>query len=207
VDEPQRFVERVGDFAGAEARMHDIVWSELRNEIGRNPLEALVATDPKAHRLDKLVADVSERCDKRARPSYGIEIVDVKLKRIALPKQVRDSVFQRMRAERARMARRYRAEGEEEAQKIRAAADKERRITLAKAYNQAEKIRGQAEAAATRIYAGAHQKDPQFYELLRTLEAYKKFLDDKTTVLLSADSDLLKYLTRGSMLNDQRKKK
>ena len=81
--------------------------------------------------------------------------------------------------------------------KIRATADKDRTVTLAKAYAQAEKIRGAAEAEATRVYAEAHRQDPALYELLRTLEAYQKFLDEKTTVLLSADSDVLKYLTQG----------
>lgn len=204
VDEakPLLFLETVNDFAGAEARIHDIVWSELAAEIGQNELEAIVSTDLQIHRLDKLIEDVTRRCEQRAKSDYGIQIVDVRLKRISLPAQVRDSVFQRMRAERARIASQYRAEGEEEALKIRAEADKQRTITLAEAYAQSEKIRGQGEAEATRIYAQAHQRDPAFYELLRTLEAYRKFLDEKTTVLLSADSDLLKYLTHGSMLNE-----
>ncbi len=148
---------------------------------------------------------VAGKCADRSQSTYGIEIVDVRLKRISLPAQVRESVFQRMRAERGRMARRYRAEGAEEALKIRAAADKQRTIMLAEAYAEAEKTRGEAEAEAIRIYAEAHRQDPAFYELLRTLEAYKKFLDDKTTILLSADSELLKYLTRGSTLNKQPK--
>lgn len=194
-ESPLRFLQTVSDFAGAEARIHDVVWSELAAEVGRNPLEALVSNDPEMHRLDDLVSTVAQRCDARTRASYGIEVVDMRLKRISLPAQVRDSVFQRMRSERKRIAEQYRAEGEEEAMKIRAAADKERTVTLAQAYAQGEKIRGQAEAEATRIYAEAHGKDPDFYELVRTLEAYRKFLDEKTTVLLSADSDLLKYLT------------
>jgi len=207
VGDPQQFLETVNDVAGAEPRIHDIVWSELAAEVGRNPLEALVSVDPQAHRLDELVDGVAGKCADRARSAYGIDIVDVRLKRISLPAQVRESVFQRMRAERARMARRYRAEGEEEALKIRAEADKKRTIMLADAYAQAEKTRGQAEAEATGIYAQAHKQDPAFYELLRTLEAYKKFLDEKTTILLSADSELLKYLTRGSMLGEQPKPK
>ncbi len=207
VGDPQRFLETVNDIAGAEARIHDIVWSELAAEVGRNPLEALATTQPQAHRLDALVDAVARRCADRSRSDYGIEIVDVRLKRIALPAQVRESVFQRMRAERARIARRYRAEGEEEALKIRAAAEKTRTIVLAEAYAKAEKTRGEAEAEATEIYAKAHRQDPAFYELLRTLEAYKKFLDEKTTILLSADSDLLKYLTRGSKLDEKPKTK
>ncbi len=201
VGDPQAFLERSVDYAGAEARLHDIVWAELRSEIGNNPLDALVSTDPTVHCLDDLMERVAARCAERAREACGIEVVDVRLKRIAVPQQVRDSVFERMRAERARMARRYRAEGEKEAMTIKATADKERRVILAQAYNQAEKIRGEAEAKAIEVYAAAHKKDPEFYELLRTLEAYKKFLDEKTTLLLSADSELFKYLRgRGEAL-------
>ena len=133
-----------------------------------------------------------------ARDKYGIVLVDVKIKRIGLPDQVRDSVFERMRKERARIAQRYRSEGNEEAMKIRAAADKEKTVILAEAYAEAEIVRGKAEAKATRTYSEAHQKDPQFFELLRTLEAYKKIFDEKTTILLSGDSELLKYLSHGS---------
>jgi membrane protease subunit HflC len=193
--EPLQFLQTVNDLNGAEARIHDVVWSELAAEVGRSPLEHLVSIDPEMHRLDELVGQVAQRCNERTERAYGIRIIDMRLKRISLPSQVRDSVFQRMRAERARIAAQYRAEGEEEAMKIRAAADKERTVTLAQAYAESEKIRGQGEAEATRIYAEAHAVDPEFYELLRTLEAYRKFLDEKTTVLLSADSELLKYLT------------
>jgi len=195
VREPQRFLETVNDAPGAEARLHDIVWAELAAEVGRNPLDALVSTAPDVHRLDELVRGVAQRCDQRAAETYGIEIVDVRVRRIGFPAQVRDSVFQRMRTERAKMAERYRSEGKQEAMKIRAAADKERTILLAQAYGKAETLRGQAEADAIRIYAEAHQRDPAFYELLRTLETYKKILDEKTTLLLSGDSELLKYLT------------
>lgn len=197
VDEesPRKFYETVGDRAGAEPQIHDIVWSELAAEVGRSPLETIVSIDSEEHQVEKMMEGVTARCDGRAEESYGIHVVDVRLKRIAMPAQVRDSVFQRMREERKRMAKRYRAEGEEEATKIRAAADKQRTVILAEAYAQSEKVRGKAEAQAIEVYAAAHQQDPQFYELLRTLEAYRKFLDEKTTVLLSADSELLKYLT------------
>lgn len=201
VGDPRKFLEAVTEFTGAEARIHDIVWSELAAEVGRNPLDALLSTDPQAHRLDQIMTTVAGRCAERSKTTCGIEIVDVRLKRIVPPAQVRESVFQRMRAERARMVRRYRAEGEEEAMRIRADADKQRTILLADAYATAEETRGAGEAEATRIFSAAHKQDPKFYELMRTLEAYRKFLDDKTTILLSADSDLLKFLTRGSMLD------
>jgi len=206
VADPQQFLETVNDLAGAESRLHDTVYSELGDTVGHNPLEALVSEDPARHRLDELMASVARRCAERAKAAYGIEVVDVRLKRIAVPKQVRESVFARMRSERAQIASKYRAEGDEEATKIRADADKQKTLILADAYKQAETTRGRGEAEAARIYAEAHQTDPQFYELLRTLEAYRKFLDEKTTILLSADSDLLKFLTRGTALDDGQKK-
>jgi modulator of FtsH protease HflC len=202
VIDPEHFLQTVNDLAGAESRIHDMVWSQLAAEVGGSPLEALVSTDPAKHRLNALVASVGQECGRSAKKAYGIQIVDVQIKRIGLPAQVRDSVFERMRKERARMAEKYRSEGQAEAVKIRATADKERTITLAKAYGDAERIRGNAEAEATKVYAAAHEKDPTLFELLRTLETYKKILDEKTTVLLSGDSDLLKYLTRGSMLKE-----
>ena len=153
--------------------------------------------DPKSHRLEGLVQEVAAQCADEVRQKYGIALLDVKVKRIGLPEQVRESVFERMRKERARIAERYRSEGKEEALKIKAAADKEKTIILAKAYANSEILRGRAEAQATRVYSEAHQKDPRFFELMRTLETYKKILDEKTTILLSGDSELLKYLTRG----------
>ena len=152
--------------------------------------------------LKSLVEGVAKQCAGEALEKYGIVLVDVKIKRIGLPDQVRDSVFERMRKERARIAQRYRSEGNEEAMKIRAAADKEKTVILAEAYAEAEIVRGKAEAKATRTYSEAHQKDPQFFELLRTLEAYKKIFDEKTTILLSGDSAFLKYLSHGPAPGD-----
>jgi len=206
VEKPEQFLKTVTDVAGAEARIHDVVWSGLAAEVSRNSLDALVSTEADKHRLEELVGTVRARCAQSA-GQYGIEVVDVRIKRIGIPAQVRDSVFQRMSKERARMARQYRAEGEAKALIIRATADKNRTVTLAKAYAEAEQTRGAAEAKAIGIYAQAHQKDPAFYELLRTLESYKKILDEKTSILLSGDSELLKFLTRGSMLNEAGPKK
>jgi len=203
VEDPYRFLETVNDTMGAEARLHDLVWSQLAATVGSHPIEALVSTDTSVHRLDEIQQTVAQACAEQAAAAYGIAVIDVRLKRIGVPAQVRESVFQRMRAERARIARQYRAEGEKEAQKIRAAADRDKTIKLAEADAEAERIRGKAEAEATRTYADAHGIDPEFYELLRTLEAYEQFLDDQTTVLLSADSELLKFLTQPTMERDE----
>lgn len=197
VDDPQTFIEAVGgDMIRAESSMHDIIWAKLAAAIGKNPLEALVSTDPEQHRLDDIMAQVSAESAKEINSKYGVSIVDVGVKRISLPIQVRESVFERMRSERAQLAGQYRAEGDKEAMMIRAEADKEQTVVLAHAYAEAETTRGRGEAEAARIYGEAHAKDPELFELLRTLETYKKILDEKTTLLLSSDSELLKYLTQ-----------
>jgi modulator of FtsH protease HflC len=207
VDDPMKFHRSVvGGFFGAEGLLEDRVLSVLADEVGLRPREALVTTDRMAHELDAMMNEVTERCGELASAEYGIEIMDVKLKRITLPRQARESVFKRMRDERSRIASQYRAEGREEAMKIQAEADRKRTATLAAAYRTAEVTRGKAEAEATRIYAAAHGKDPEFYELRRTLSAYKKLLDGKTTILLSADSDLFKYLTAGAGATKAEKK-
>lgn len=196
IEDPNRFLQSVGDPVSAEMRLHDIVWSGLSATLGAHDLESLVSTSdtvPAADLMDVL-ADLTDRA---ALADYGISVVDVRIKRLNLPEQNKQSVFARMRAERERIARQYRAEGEEQALSIRADADRQKVETLSVAYKEAETIRGQGDAESTRIYGQAYSKNPRFYKLLRTLEAYKKVLDDKTTAILSSDSELLKVLTRG----------
>jgi membrane protease subunit HflC len=178
-----------------------VFFPELAAAFGQAELNDILKRDVESRRLDPLIEGVTANCRDRLLASSGIEVLDVRLKRISLPgdTDVRESVFDRMRSERERLARQYRAEGDEAATKIRAEADKDKTVMLADAYAAAEKIRGKGEADAIRIYTQAHEADPEFYELTRTLEAYEKFLDEKTTILLSSDSDLLKYLTRGAM--------
>jgi len=134
---------------------------------------------------------------KAAREKFGIEVVDFDVRRLSFPDQNRRSVFERMRAERERIARAYRSEGEAEARKIRAEADREESRILAEAYKKAEILRGEGEAEATRIYGEAIAQAPEFYEFTRTLEAYRKFLDDNTTLILPSDSELMRLLTGG----------
>lgn len=195
VDDPRRFLETVGDRPGAEARLRDILWSQLAAAIESRPLEAIVSTNSATGELEEIQKAVARACAESARISFGIELVDVRVKRIGVPAEVREGVLERMRAEWGRIARHCRAEGEKEARMIRAEADKQKAVKLAKAEAEAERIRGKAEAEAARVYAEAHRVDPEFYQLMRTLEAYRRFLDEKTTVLLSADSELLKFLS------------
>lgn len=197
IKDPELFVKAVGDTTAAEMRLHDIVWSGLSAALGSYDLESLVNAKPESLHGEELMETLSRLTDRRALEQYGIEVVDVRIKRLNLPEQNKQSVFARMRAERERIARQYRAEGEEQALKIRADADRQKEEILSAAYRDAEKIKGDGDAQSTRIYGAAYSRDPQFYKLVRTLESYKKILDDKTTIVLSSDSDLLKLLTKG----------
>jgi membrane protease subunit HflC len=125
---------------------------------------------------------------------FGIEIVDVRIKRADLPTEVQESVFARMRAEREREAKRYRSEGHEQAIKIRAQTDKETEIIVAEARAKAEKIRGEGDAESIRIYAEAYNRDPEFYAFMRSLSAYETAMDDKSSVVLSTGSALFRYV-------------
>jgi len=197
VADPNRFLQTVNDLTGAEMRLHDTVWAAAAAALGNTDLSALISVRPEDVKVQDVMRQVTELSRARAMEQYGIEIVDVRMKRLNLPAQNRESVFARMRAERERIAKQYRAEGEAEALKIRAEADKEKARIISEAYREAEKIRGDGDAQSTRIYAEAYSRDPKFYKLVRTLEAYKKIIDPNTTAILSSDSELLKLLTQG----------
>ena len=196
IADPRRFLETVNDRVGAEVRMADIVASELGAALGRHPLHSLISTEPGEMRVAAIMGEVTEQCRVTAGENFGIEIADVRMKRVVFPEQNKQSVFDRMRAERDRIAKRYRSEGEEEAIKIRAEAERERQELLAEAYREAEAIRGEGDAEAARIYAQAFNSDPEFYRFMRTLQSYETFLDEQTTVILSSDSELLDLLNR-----------
>ncbi len=197
IEDPDRFVKSVGDTASAEMRLHDIIWSGLSAALGTLDLESLVSASPDKVQTAAMLDLLTTHADLTALEQYGIRVVDVHVKRLNLPEQNKQSVFARMRAERERIAMQYRAEGEEQALVIRANADREKEEILSAAYKDAEKIRGEGDAEATRIYGQAYSKNPRFYKLVRTLESYKKVLDDKTTIILNSDSALLKVLTQG----------
>ena len=197
IADPQRFLQTVSDRTGAEMRLHDIVWSQVSSTLGRYDLSSLVSIEEDAMQLDAIMNEVSNNCRETARERYGIDVVTVKIKRINLPQQNKESVFERMRAERRRIAMQYRAEGEEEAMKIRAETDRQSSQILSESYRDAERLRGEGDAQSTKLYADAYAKDPNFYKLTRTLQAYRMFLDTNTTIFLSSDSDLLKLLTNG----------
>lgn len=197
IRDPQRFIETVGDATAAEMRLHDIVWSGLAAVLGQHDLDSIVSTGLEARQAEQVLHNLTAATDRAALEKYGIEVLDVRIKRLNFPEQNKQSVYARMRAERERIARQYRAEGEEQALRIRADADRRREEILSEAYREAEKLRGEGDAESTRIYSQAYARNPRFYKLLRTLESYKKIFDDKTTAILSSDSELLKILVRG----------
>jgi membrane protease subunit HflC len=197
IHDPNRFVQSVGDPVAAEMRLHDIIWSGLSAELGSHDLDSLVSASGNKVETADLLDHLTSLTDRAALEQYGIEVVDVRIKRLNLPEQNKQSVYARMRTERERIARQYRAEGEEQALSIRAGADRQKEELLSAAYRDAETIRGKGDAESTRIYGQAYSKNPHLYKLLRTLETYKKVLDDKTTAIISADSELLKIFTKG----------
>lgn len=196
---PLTFLKSVANSRKAEDKLKDVVHSELSAALGRHDMSGLVSVDPKDLKIREIEKAVTDACRDIARKSYGIEIEDVRLKRIGLPEQNKQSVFARMRSERQTKATEFRSEGESRAIAIRATADKEATKLRSQAYKEAELLRGKGDAEATKIYAKAHSKDPEFYRLVRTLDAYKKFLNENTTVVLSGDSELLRLLTAGQL--------
>lgn len=197
IQDPNKFVQTVGDPVAAEMRLHDIIWSGLSAALGTHDLDSIVSSGAATIQAAQMLDSLTEMTGRAALEQYGVAVVDVRIKRINLPEQNKQSVYARMRAERERIARQYRAEGEEQALSIRADADRQKEEILSVAYKEAEKLKGEGDAESTRIYGAAYSRNPRLYKLLRTLESYKKILDDKTTAILSSDSELLKVLTRG----------
>jgi membrane protease subunit HflC len=185
---PLKFYTTVKNVRGAQARLDDIVYAHLRVELGQHNLSDIVSKS-----RSEIMATVTDKSVKRAQ-DYGIAVIDVRIKRADLPEQNEKHVFDRMRAERERQAKQYRSEGEEESKKITAKADMERTIILAKAYKEAEQTKGEGDAKSIKIYADAYQKDFKFFEFVKSLEAYRKSLKSDTTLVLTPDSEFLKYL-------------
>jgi membrane protease subunit HflC len=188
ITDPLKVYQAFQTQRGALRRLDDIIYSELRVEVGRHDLSDIVSKT-----RSEIMAVVTERANEKA-AVYGIEIQDVRIKRADLPEQNEKAVFARMQAERERQAKQYRAEGAEEAQKIRSEAEKDREIILAGAYKTSEELRGEGDAKAFKLYAAAYRQDPKFFEFTRTMEAYKKSFKENSTVVMSPDSEFFKYL-------------
>jgi membrane protease subunit HflC len=172
----------------AEAQVDRVTRSDVREEVGKRTLQEVVTTA----RADVMKAITEASAAELAR--FGIEVRDVRINRTELPKSTEENVYARMRTERERLARKYRAEGDEQGRSIRAEADRDARITVAEADRQASELRGAGDAEAARIYAEAHAVAPEFYGFLRRLEAYRKTIGDKTTLVVPPDNDFFELL-------------
>ncbi len=172
----------------AGQRLAENIADGLRSEFGKRTIQEVVSGD-RAEIMDIITSKASERAKQ-----FGIEIIDVRIKRIELPREVSSSVYRRMEAERERDARKLRSQGEAEAVRIRAVADRESVETIAKAERDAEKIRGEGDAGAANIYAQAYNQNPEFYAFYRSLDAYKEsFKNHRDILLIKPDSDFFSY--------------
>lgn len=189
IKDPLAFFISVATLDGARARIEDIVFSELRQAISSQDFA------PVTSELREPTMNAVANAARKRTEAFGIELIDVRIKRADLPREVQQSVFARMVAERGRIAKRYRSEGEEEAAKLRAETDKQREIILAQAYERGQRLQGEGDAAATAVYASAYEQNPRFYGFVRTLEAYDDILTPETLLVLPGDAAMFRLLS------------
>lgn len=201
VDPRLYYVSVAGDEARAKTRLSQTVNAGLREEFGKRTVHDVVSGE-----RDKIMEQMREKADLDAR-KIGVQIVDVRVKRVDLPTEVSESVYRRMEAERKRVANELRSEGSAEAEKIRADADKQREVIVAEAYREAQKMKGEGDAKATATYAQAFNQNPEFYAFYRSLEAYRHSFGSKSDVIVvEPNSDFFKYMKNVGRGSDQQGK-
>lgn len=179
-------------FREAQDRLMTLVDRGLRDEFSQRTVEEVIAGE-REEVMNRVAAQVNEKTER----DFGVEVIDIRVKRVDWPDDVRDRVFARMRAERARDAAEHRAEGQEQAEKIRAEADRQRTVLLAEAYRDAQALRGEGDARAASIYASAYGRDQEFFRFYRSLEAYRESLGSGNDILvIEPDSDFFRYLNQ-----------
>jgi len=189
VDPKLYYISVQGDEARARTRLSQTVNAGLREEFGKRTVHDVVSGE-----RDQIMEDMREKADQDAR-KIGVQIVDVRIKRVDLPSEVSESVYRRMEAERKRVANELRSEGSAEAEKIRADADRQREVIVAEAYREAQKIKGDGDAKAAATYAQAFGQNPEFYAFYRSLEAYRaSFRNKGDVIVVEPNSDFFKYL-------------
>ena len=189
IDVKQFYVSTGGDISKAEIRLGQSVNNDLREEFSKRTLAEVISGE-----RGKIMEDLRAKSDADAR-SIGIEVLDVRLKRVDLAKEINLKVYERMDSERKRVANELSSKGAAESEKIRADADRQREIILAEAYRDAQKIKGEGDAGAARVYAQAFTKNPEFYSFYRSMEAYRNSFRNKSDVMvLEPSSDFFKYL-------------
>ena len=202
IQSPRLFLEAMSHRESAESRLSTLVKSSLGSALGNRPFSDFIPELPdesspgeSGQNLLRLEDSVFSGVSDVAAADYGIEVVSFGISRFSFPRQNLNAVFARMRAERERIASAYRSEGSAEARKILANAEREASEILARAESESEILRGRSEAEAAAIYAEAYATDPEFYQFLRKLETYEKIIDERTTVIVPANSNLLDLLT------------
>jgi membrane protease subunit HflC len=189
INDARQFYISIGDEAQAQTRISQTVNATLREEFGKHTVHEVVSEDRK-----EIMKIVRERANQDAK-KIGVEIIDVRLKRVDLPQEVSESVYKRMDAERKSVANQLRSEGSAAAERIRAEADKEREVIIANAYKDAQRVKGEGDAKAAAAYAQAFGQNPEFYAFYRSLEAYRSSFKNRSDVLvLEPNSDFFKYL-------------
>lgn len=205
--DPLRFKQSVADERTMRSRMNSILESSLRQALGNVPLSDVISEKRSAlmQQIRTLVNEqtmgtkTTDDAKNTTSGGFGVEIVDVRIKRADLPPANSEGIYKRMQTERTKEANQYRAHGAEDAQQTRSKADKERTILLAEARRKAEVLRGEGDGTASKIFADSFGQDQEFFSFYRTLSAYRKTLSEKdTTLVLSPDNDFLKYLEKGS---------
>lgn len=192
--DPLAFYKSVRTIQTARLRLDDFIYSAIREELGKHTLTEIVSL-----KRDQIMETVTTRSNQLVTDSgLGIEVIDVRIKRADLPPENEKSVYDRMIAERRRMANQYRSEGNEESQIIRAGTDKEKTIILANAYRDAQITRGEGDSEAVRIYADAFERDPDFFRFWRSLDAYDKIIHKDMVIVLSPETEVFRYLKNSS---------
>ncbi|HPJ71480.1 MAG TPA: protease modulator HflC [bacterium] len=191
---PLKFFQSVTTAETARQKLEDMINARLGSVLGDFTLSQIINVDPEKVELGEIERLILTEAGGQAAREYGLEIVDVGICRLSYPSIVTNAVYNRMKAEREKEAKKYRAEGLEEAAAIEADADKQAAEVRAQAYKEAEIVKGEGDAEAIRIYAEAYGRDPDFYRFLDTMETYKKILGKETTLILSTGSELFRYL-------------
>jgi membrane protease subunit HflC len=180
-----------GQESEARRRLEQVINSGLRDEFGKRNVQSVVSAE-----RGKVMQILTEYADRESR-RFGIQVVDVRIQRVDLPDEVNQSVYQRMKAERLRIANELRAQGAEAAEKIRADAERQRDVLIANAYRQSETVRGEGDARATAIYANAYGQSPEFFALYRSLNAYKETFKKKDDIMIvDPSSDFFRYMKK-----------
>ena len=214
IKDPLLYFQRVRDERGAQTRIDDIIDGQTRNAVASYDLNEIVRTSNRAFELTEessiiadsqyevaaitvgreKIAQIIQEESSNITPEYGIELIDVQIKRVNYVEAVQEDVFARMIAERTRIADKYRSEGDGRSAEIRGQKERELKRIQSEAYRTAQEIKGKADAQATNIYALAYNLDPEFYQFMKTLETYRVIMDKDTWLLMSTDAEFLKYL-------------